>query len=68
MNEKETLGIVAENVDTLKRVRLVLSGITIEAKSAHDVASIDAALNNVIGSLSQILQSSQQYTNSAISE
>ena len=68
MNEKETLGIVAENVDTLKRVRLVLSGITIEAKSAHDVASIDAALNNVIGGLSQILQSSQQYTNSAISE
>ena len=68
MNEKETLGIVAENVDILKRVRLVLSGITIEAKSAHDVASIDSALNNVIGALSQVLQSSQQYTNSAISE
>ena len=68
MNEKETLGLIAENVDILKRVRLVLSGITIEAKSAHDVASIDSALNNVIGALSQVLQSSQQYTNSAISE
>ena len=27
MNEKETLGIVAENVDILKRIRLVLSGV-----------------------------------------
>ena len=68
MHESDTLGIVAAQVDTIKRVRLVLSGITIEAKSAHDVASIDAALKNVIGRLSQILQSSKQYTNSNISD
>lgn len=69
MLDRETANTIAEGVDMLKRVRLVLGGITIEAKSAHDVASIDSAIGNIINSFAQLLQENQQpIDNSTIRE
>ena len=54
--EKKLLETIAESVDTLKRIRIVLGGVSIEAKSASDVAAIDNALGNMAVTFDRILR------------
>lgn len=42
-----------EELEMLTRIRVILSGLTIEAKSASDVVMIDAAIDSVINSLTK---------------
>lgn len=41
-----------EELDLLGKIRMVLGTITIEAKNAPEIVSIDSALGNVLESLS----------------
>lgn len=68
--ENKLLQTIAESADTLKRIRIVLGGVSIEAKSASDVAAIDNALGNMAMSFDRILRenSNKPIDNSTISD
>ena len=68
--ENKLLETIAESADTLKRIRIVLGGVSIEAKSASDVAAIDNALGNMAMTFDRILRenANKPIDNSTISD
>lgn len=54
MLDSEITKTLTNDIETLRKIRVVLGTINIEAKSASDVLSIDSALGSLIESLSGI--------------
>lgn len=54
MIDNEIVKSLTTDIETIRKIRLVLSTITIEARNASDVVSIDNALASVIDSLAGI--------------
>lgn len=54
MIDREIAKTLTNDIEILRKIRVVLGTINIEAKSASDVMSIDSALGSLIESLSGI--------------